>query len=243
MVSEKEIEALKNQLKAILEFEKIGDADNENFKLWKAKTERILERINSVEATRFVNIRFELSNMWDYEVADRRAEFLEGLKEARVLIQSIIDDWEKFEKGKEKKPKEKEKLKVFIAHGKKRESLMKLKEFLEALGVDPVIAKMKASKGKGLDIHVDKLIEESDCAIILATGEDKVGDILQPRGNVIHEIGVAQEKLKDKVIYLLEKGCVFPSNIHPRVWESFTEDSMDAAFVKVIRELKAFGFI
>jgi len=77
----------------------------------------------------------------------------------------------------------------------------------------------------------------------LATKDDHVDDRYQPRLNVIHEIGLAQEKLGGRVIYLKEKGCDFPSNIAPKVWENFTQDNMENAFAKVVKELRAFGVI
>jgi hypothetical protein len=42
---------------------------------------------------------------------------------------------------------------------------------------------------------------------------------------------------------LKEEGCKFPSNITPKVWENFTQDNMENAFIKVAKELKAFGII
>lgn len=83
--------------------------------------------------------------------------------------------------------------------------------------------------------------------IILATKDDKVKtekeEYYQPRPNVIHEIGLAQEKVKDKIIYLKQEGCIFPSNILPKVWENFTQDNMENAFLKVAKELRAFRII
>jgi len=66
---------------------------------------------------------------------------------------------------------------------------------------------------------VDDLVElrmaESDWAVILATADDEVSGYWQPRPNVIHEIGLAQEKLDNKVIHLKEHGCEFPSERPP----------------------------
>jgi predicted nucleotide-binding protein len=78
--------------------------------------------------------------------------------------------------------------------------------------------------------------------IALATKDDEVDGHYQPRLNVIHEIGLAQEKLR-RIIYLKEEGCQFPSNVAPKIWESFTQDNMENAFAKVVKELRAFGVI
>jgi hypothetical protein len=60
---------------------------------------------------------------------------------------------------------------------------------------------------------------------------------------VIHEIGLAQEKFENRIIYLKEKGCVWPSNISPKVWEDFTQDNMGDAFIKIAKELRAMKII
>ena len=94
---------------------------------------------------------------------------------------------------------------------------------------------------------MDDLVEEQmtgcRCAIILATNDDKVEDYYQPRPNVLHEIGLAHEKLKGIVIYLKEEGCKFPSNIQPKIWEDFTQSNMEKAFEKIVKELKGFKLI
>jgi hypothetical protein len=132
---------------------------------------------------------------------------------------------------------------VFISHGKQSQALTKLERFVRALGLEPVIVVHGPSEGMSVDALVDKRMSESDCAIILATGDDQVGNHRQPRPNVIHEIGLAQEKLDNKVVYLKEEGCEFPSNVRPKVWESFTQENMEAAFEKVIKELRSFNII
>jgi len=133
--------------------------------------------------------------------------------------------------------------KAFITHGGKSVALDKLCRFLKALGVEAFIVEEQPSKAKALDDKVEYYMAETDCAIILATGDDKIEGKLHPRQNVIHEIGLAQKTFPDRIIYLLEKGAEFPSNIKPKVWESFTQESMDEAFIAIARELKAFGLV
>lgn len=137
---------------------------------------------------------------------------------------------------------------VFISHGNETKALTKLERFLRGLGITPVIVKYEPSLGKSLDDLVEEQMETCLAVVILATKDDKVRnekgeEYYQPRPNVIHEIGLAQEKVKDRIIYLKEEGCVFPSNISPKVWEKFTQGNMEDAFIKVAKELKAFGII
>ena len=59
-------------------------------------------------------------------------------------------------------------------------------------------------------ISVEANIADADCVIILATADERVGNRMQPRPNVIHEIGLAQEKHGERVIYLKEQRMRFP---------------------------------
>lgn len=133
--------------------------------------------------------------------------------------------------------------KVFISHGRDSVALTKLERFLRALGTQPVVVVREASEGMAVDDLVDKRMSESDCVVILATADDQVDTYRQPRPNVIHEIGLAQERLRSRIIYLKEDGCEFPSNVRPKVWETFTQDNMESAFEKVSKELRAFGLL
>jgi predicted nucleotide-binding protein len=133
--------------------------------------------------------------------------------------------------------------KAFIAHGGKSVALDKLCRFVEALGVKALVVEEQPSKAKALDDKVEYYMAEADCAIILATGDDEIEGKLHPRQSVIHEIGLAQKTFPEKIIYLLEEGAEFPANIKPKVWERFTQDCMDEAFIAIARELKAFGLI
>lgn len=132
---------------------------------------------------------------------------------------------------------------VFIIHGKDSIALHKLERFLRSLGIKPVIAECEASYGRALDNLVQESMASCCCVIALATKDDQVEGRYQPRQNVPHEIGRAQEKFKNRIIYLKEEGCDFPSNISPMVWENFTQDNMEKAFDKVVRELRAFDVV
>ncbi len=146
----------------------------------------------------------------------------------------------------EKPSKEiKELPKAFIAHGGQSEALEKLKEFLIALGVEPLVVEEQASKNRSIGTNVDWYARQADCAIILATKGDIDGETggFIPRGNVLIEIGKAQEIFKDRIIYLLQAGTKFPTNISEKVWGRFTSSCMDEALIKVTRELTAFGIL
>ena len=132
---------------------------------------------------------------------------------------------------------------AFISHGKESVALRKLKEFIETLGIEPLIVKKLPSEDKDLSDKVNTYLTQADFVIILATGDDIVGNQKQPRQNVIHEIGLAQKIHPGRIIYLLEEGTIFPSNIRPKVWESFKQRNMMDAFLGIVRELRAYGIL
>jgi len=138
---------------------------------------------------------------------------------------------------------------VFISHGKESVALRKLKEFIETLGIEPLLVKRQASLDKDVPDKVNLYLDQADFVIVLATGDDTVRDdktgaqTIQPRQNVIHEIGLAQKTHPGRVIYLLEEGADFPSNIRPKVWESFKQRNMIDAFHGILRELRAYGIL
>ncbi len=118
-----------------------------------------------------------------------------------------------------------------------------MERFVRALGLNPVVVIREAAEGMSVDALVDKRMSESDCAIILATADDEVAGCWQPRLNVIHEIGLAQEKFEGRIIYLKEIGCDFPSNVRPMIWEDFTQDNLEGAFERISKELRSFGLL
>lgn len=138
-----------------------------------------------------------------------------------------------------------DKPKAFIAHGGKTEARDKLCQFLTALDIIPLIAEEQPSEGRSVAENVDYYARQSDFAIILATKGDidsKTGGFI-PRGNVLMETGKLQEIFKDRIVYLLQAGTKFPTNISEKVRERFTSQNMDNAFIKIAKELNKFGIL
>jgi len=133
--------------------------------------------------------------------------------------------------------------KAFVSHGKESVALDKLEEFVRSLGIEPLIVKEQPSLNKDLPDKVNLYLSQADFVIILATGDDEIEGKLYPRQNVIHEIGLAQKTHPGRIIYLLEEGTEFPSNIRPKVWESFKQRNMMNAFLGIVRELRAYDML
>ena len=135
--------------------------------------------------------------------------------------------------------------KAFIAHGGDSPALRKLKNFLESLGVQPLVVEEQASEDRSIGEKVNWYSKQADCALVLATKSDidsKTGEFI-PRGNVLMEIGQLQDLFKGRIIYLLQTGTKFPTNISEKVRARFSPQSMDNAFIKVARELTKFGIL
>ena len=115
--------------------------------------------------------------------------------------------------------------------------------FISAIGLVPIVVMEQPSQGMSLDDKVMANMQTCKSAIILATGDDEVDGIPQPRQNVIHEIGIAQQLLTNKITYLLEEDARFPSNISPRVYEKFSDGNLSKAFIAIVRDLRSFGIL
>lgn len=227
----------------------LGDLkyDNQEFRLWRNEVCDILEVAfgkNSTEYERFARAAGVVTRA--SSDIDQQKIYIENLNAYETALKSIIQKYEllRIETDSEK-PITADKPKAFIAHGGQSEALDKLKKFLAALGVESLVVEEQASKNRSVGTNVDWYARKADCAIILATkGDiDGVTGSFIPRGNVLIEIGKAQELFKDRIVYLLQAGTKFPSNISEKVWGRFTSSCMDEAFTKVARELTAFGIL
>jgi predicted nucleotide-binding protein len=156
------------------------------------------------------------------------------------LESTPLDELEPQEVGIKEPPK------AFIAHKGETKSLDKLKDFLDALGVQYLIAEVEPSDGRLVELQVTWTYKDADFAIILATKGgvvDKKKGVTYMAMNVADELGRAREVFKNRIILLLETGVEPHTNIGGIVHERFTPQSMDKAFIKITKELRNWGFI
>jgi len=256
MDKNKAIKLLKQALSEIPHLRELH-YDDQEFTLWHDKVREIIKAaLDSDDLGRFSVGSWKIRGIFPDDAYQR--EYLdEHLPKYETALKSIIQKYEIL--GIEEKPSTIEVApelilsevppKAFISHGKESAALRKLKEFLETLGIEPLIVKKLASIDKDLPDKVNLYLGQADFVIILATGDDTIKDktigkeVKQPRQNVIHEIGLAQKTHPGRIIYLLEEGTEFPSNIRPRVWESFKQRNMMDAFLGIVRELRAYGML
>jgi len=216
-----------------------GPATREEYRLWCYRVEDVLKAAfgkDSDEYQRFDSTFWGLIESWD-----------KMLPRHKVALESILQKYQTLgipppplPTGHEVSPK------AFIAHGGKSASLNKLCSFLEALGVEPLVVEVEPSEGRLTEEQVDKYMKKADCAIILATYghiEDVKTRKKHPRLNVVDELGRYRKVFPDRTILLLEKGVNLPSNVSGIVYQHFTKQNMEKAFIKVAAELRAFGLI
>ncbi|MFC1979363.1 TIR domain-containing protein [Chloroflexota bacterium] len=147
----------------------------------------------------------------------------------------------------EKKPPiSAEKPKAFIAHEGMTKALQKLKDFLDDLGVDYLIAERQPSNGRVVERQVQWAQGQTDFAIILATKgkavNRKTGEPYMGL-NVADKLGRAREVYKNRIILLLQKGADPHTNTSGIVREDFTPQNMEKAFGKIVRELRNWRLI
>ncbi|MBM4447621.1 MAG: hypothetical protein FJ015_00095 [Chloroflexi bacterium] len=196
------------------------------------------------------------TNMWDDGLSTSNLRNSEALKfcidatiEAIGTLKSDIDKGVRDEQGNlidKESTKESLTPKAFIAHEGETRALNMLKEFLEALEIQYFIAESKASNGRSIEKQVDWTQELADFAIILAT---KGKAINRKTGkhymglNVADELGRARQVYGNHIILLVQKGVEVHTNIREIVHENFTTTNMEVAFIKIIKELKNWGYI
>ena len=139
-----------------------------------------------------------------------------------------------------------QKPKAFISHSGNTPALAELRDYLEDLGIDRLIVVKKPNLDREVNVKVQDYLDEADFVVILATGDsrDRNNNVI-PAGNVLHETGLAQAKpkFKGKIIYLLEDGAEFSSNIKPKSYIRFNRDNINYKFGEITKEIKAMGFL
>ena len=175
---------------------------------------------------------------------------IDATNEAIGIIESDIRKGVRDERGQlvAKPESSSEPPKAFIAHGGRSGVLDKLREYVHALGIDPLVVELLTSQGMSVDDKVNKYIKDADCGIVLATKGGIVDTTSKTprrhsRLNVIDEYERLRAAFPHRTVLLVENGVDLPSNISGITYERFARQSMDRAFTAVARELTAFGIL
>lgn len=137
---------------------------------------------------------------------------------------------------------------IFIAHGGQHSTSVtsRLKEFLNSLGVRPIIIEDEPNLGLTPNEKVKKYMSLCNMGVAIVTGEDKlVNGEIHGRQNISHEIGMLQsaDNIGGRIIILKENGVNLPSNYSEFVYESFSKKSLDKCYFRIIKELRGLGFL
>ena len=121
---------------------------------------------------------------------------------------------------------------VFIGHGR-TQTWRVLKNFLEdQLGLEVEEFSRVSVAGRTTTDRLKEMLGRAAFAFLVLTGEDEtVSGGLQPRMNVVHELGLFQGRLGfERAIILLEDECEEFSNIHGLGQIRFRKDDITSVF-------------
>lgn len=224
--------------------------DNQEFKLWRNRVGTIIKNVlDEDDHDTFESVQ-PLDFLDDIGIEDigQSLDYPKKLKDYETALQSIIEKYKLLGFATKSSAMPGTPLQAFIAHGGRSGVLDKLREFIEALGIEPVIVELSPTKGMTVDEKVNKYIKDVDCGIVLATRGgivDATGSEKKqhPRLNVIDELERLRAAFPEKTILLVEMKVDLPSNISGLTYERFARQSMDRAFTAIARELTAFGIL
>lgn len=137
---------------------------------------------------------------------------------------------------------------VFVSYGGQGSSgvVQKVKNFLVALGTRPVLVEEEPNFSWTPNDKVKNYMNLCNIGVAIVTGEDVLENgKKQGRQNVAHEIGMMQltESISGRIIILKENSVMLPSNYSEFVYESFGKKSLDKCYIRLIKELRAFGYL
>ncbi len=177
--------------------------------------------------------------------------FMNGMKRARAIIRSVIQEYEDYEL----RPGPTSKMptdgnvtatrKVFVVHGHDNEMKEAVARFLERIDFEPIILHEQASGG---DTIIEKFERHANVsyAVILLSPDD-VGavkiksDELHPRArqNVVLELGYFVGRLGRSHVCPLVRGPLeVPSDFHGVVYIPFEGESWKIHLVKELKHLE-----
>jgi len=133
---------------------------------------------------------------------------------------------------------------VFVSHGKKRDLVPQLKEFLEMVDFEPVVSVERESVSKPVTDKVMDDMRLCSAAIIHVDGDREVTNSKGEKEtllneNVLIEIGAALALYRKRFILLVQDGAKLPSNLQGLFEVRYEGSKMDAeAALRLLRSLK-----
>ena len=135
---------------------------------------------------------------------------------------------------------------MFISHGKQKGIVTQLKELLSFGNFEPVVSVERESTAIPVPEKVFEDMRSCGAGVILVGPE---GKYLDPKGtehskindNVLIEIGAAMALYGKKIVLLVEKGIVLPSNLQGLYRCEFEGDRLEyEATMKLLKTFSQF---
>lgn len=253
----KSIDRLRRLVNSIPELQE-QERFSPEFEKWKRNTQVAIERTfgNGANHLRdFNGVSYSLlAFSLDTPESRFQERFVEGLENAKSILESMIEEIEEYWEDDDnqdkthdtsrdiKQPKTKD---VFIIHGRDDGTKETVARYIEKLGLNPVILHEQPNQGRTIIEKFESNASQVAFALVLLTPDDE-GAIAgekkhkpRARQNVILELGYFIGKIGRNRVCALRKGNVeIPSDYHGVVYISLDNAEWKLHLVK---ELKTAG--
>ena len=220
----------------------------EGFQRWKSACQESLALVFGSQSQTLINfqrvIYLPSTSAGTNQITDL-VYFIQGVKTAREILEGsafLIMAW-----WQDNSVPEPVKVLPFLSYGGKggKKIAYKIKYFMNALNIQPLIAEDFPNLGLSLDDKVNLLLGIANVGIVVMTGEDKnqTGEFTA-RPNVIHEIGALSKlpNISNRIVYFKTDNVTLPSNIKNIAWHRLNPSNLEETYTELAKELKTFGF-
>jgi predicted nucleotide-binding protein len=145
-------------------------------------------------------------------------------------------------------PKSRPNSAIFLGHGKNREPLRQLAQFLTEYGISHKVAVDEANEARPISQKVADTMKECGAAIIIFTADEEFRDsagntVFRPSENAVFELGAASVLYGSRIVIFREAGVAFPANFRDIGHIEFEKNQLLAKAPELFRELISFGLI
>lgn len=214
----------------------------------KDRTKKVLDLI--LENAEYVGFLKDINGKKYIDLDNTSMPINEEENENKVLDQEDKDDTEtKVEQEKSSAPtKPQLGSSIFLAHGKNKKALEKLKTILSQFNIPFKIVVEEPNLGRPISDKVRETMHECNCAILLFTADEQFQDmesktIWRPSENVVYELGACNYLYDNRVVIIKDEKVQFPSNFKDLGYISFADDNLNEKAMDLVKELIGFGIL
>lgn len=124
---------------------------------------------------------------------------------------------------------------IFIGHGRSSDYMF-LKDFLSKKGYEVDTFESSPRAGQSVKDVLKRMMERASMAFLIHTAEDeRGGEVVRARENVVHETGLFQGRLGyERAIVVREEGCLPFSNLDGVQYIPYASGNIRASFTEVL---------